>query len=54
MHEITLMDVRLNELVTTGLVTFSQPLVREMSRVDWEWLTRFASKGLGGRPLPAM
>jgi hypothetical protein len=26
-HEITLMDVRLNELVTTGLVTFSQPLV---------------------------
>jgi hypothetical protein len=26
-HEITLMDVRLKELVTTGLVIFSQPLV---------------------------
>jgi hypothetical protein len=26
-HEITLMDVRLKELVTTGLVTFSQHVV---------------------------
>lgn len=27
MNEITLMDVRLNELVTTGLVVFGQSLV---------------------------
>jgi hypothetical protein len=53
-NEITLIDVRLNELVTTGLVAFSQCLVAITVKDTLGWLTRSASKEPEGKPLPAM